>query len=133
MANSLFSKGKEKLLSADIDIPVDTIKAALVTNGYTLDLSHEFLSSLGANMIGTAQTLGSKTVTNGIFDAADPTWLALAAGSTVIGVVLYKDTGNAATSPLLYWIDVITGFPFVTNGSDATVRWDDGAYKIFAL
>lgn len=134
MSNALYLKGKEKLLGADIDLAVDTIKIALVTNGYTLDLSaHEFLSSIGANRVGTDQTLGSKTITNGVFDAADPTFLAVTAGSTVIGCAIYKDTGSAATSPLLAWIDVITGFPFVTNGSDATIQFDSGAYKIFSL
>jgi len=47
--------------------------------------------------------------------------------------VIWKDTGNPATSPLLLYIDTIGGFPLATNGGDITVAWNDGAYKIFSL
>jgi hypothetical protein len=134
MANQLYANAKELFLTAGFNLSSDTIKAALVTNGYTLDaVNHDFLDDLGANRVGTDQTLGTKTVTNGVFDAADVTWTAVAAGSTVQAVVLYKDTGVAATSPLIAWIDTITGFPLATNGGDITVQWDAGAYKIFSL
>jgi hypothetical protein len=48
-------------------------------------------------------------------------------------VVIYKDTGVPGTSPLIAYIDTITGFPLVTNGGDITIQWDNGAYKIFSL
>ena len=47
--------------------------------------------------------------------------------------MLYKDTGVAGTSALIAYIDTITGFPLATNGSDITVQWSNGAYRIFAL
>jgi hypothetical protein len=55
------------------------------------------------------------------------------AGDTLEGVVIYKDTGVAGTSPLLMYIDTITGFPLATNGGDIIVQWDNGAYKIYAM
>lgn len=134
MSNSLYAKGKEKLLSAAINLPADTIKVALVSNGYTPNLAtDEFYSTISAYVLGTPQTLGSKAVAGGAFDAADATWSAVASGSTVKAVVIYKDTGSAATSPLLAYIDTVTGFPLATNGSDITVQWDNGTYKIFSL
>jgi hypothetical protein len=84
-------------------------------------------------VIGTPQTLTSPTVTAGVFDAADVTFTAVTAGSTCEGVVIYKDTGVAGTSPLIAYIDTITGFPLATNGGDITVQWDAGTYKIFSL
>jgi len=68
-----------------------------------------------------------------VFDAADATWLTVLAGDTFEGVVIYKDTGVEATSPLLAYIDTITGFPLASNGGDITVQWDNGTYKIFSL
>lgn len=134
MANALYAKGKQKLLAADIDLEVDTIKVALVKNDYAQNLStDEFFSSISASVIGTPQTLASKTVTDGVFDAADVTFTAVAAGSTLEGVVIYKDTGVAGTSPLLAYIDTITGFPLATNGGDITIQWNNGASKILAL
>lgn len=134
MANALYVKGKEKILSAVINFPNDTLKVALVKNDYAQDLaSDEFYTAISASVLGTPQTLGSKTVTGGAFDAADVTFAAVPAGSTLEGVVIYKDTGSGATSPLVAYIDTITGFPLVTNGGDVLIQWDNGAYKIFSL
>lgn len=134
MANALYTKGKEKMLSASINFPSDTIKAALVNSSYTPNLAtDEFLTTVSSFVLNTSQTLTSKAVTGGAFDAADVTWTAVTAGATAKFVVLYKDTGSAATSPLLALIDTITGFPLATNGADITVQWDNGTYKIFSL
>ena len=134
MANVFYAKGKEKILSADIDWVTDTIKVMLVKNTYPQNLStDEFLDDVEAYRLNTDQTLSGKSITNGVFDAADPTWTAVTAGDTSEGVVIYKDTGSAATSPLLIYIDSITGFPLATNGGDITAAWDNGANKIFSL
>jgi hypothetical protein len=47
--------------------------------------------------------------------------------------VIYKDTGTAATSPLIAYIDTATGLPVTPNGGDITVTWDNGSNKIFKL
>lgn len=134
MANALYTKAKEKILQGQINFSTDTIKAALVSNTYSQNLTtDEFLSSLAGLTLGTDQTLASKAIAGGAFDAADPTWAAVASGVTAKAVVLYKDTGSAATSPLIAFIDTITGFPLATNGGDVTVQWDNGTYKIFSL
>ena len=134
MANALYGKGKEKLLTASINLSSDTIKAAIVSSAYTVNLStHEFYSDISASVLNTPGTLGTKTVTLGVFDAADITYTAVTSGSTAKAIVIYKDTGVAGTSPLLAYIDTITGFPLATNGGDITIVWDSGANKIFAL
>jgi hypothetical protein len=136
MANALYAKGKEKLLSSvnAISLDTDTIRVALVDNAYAQNLvTDEFYSSISAHVLGTDQTLTNKTITNGVFDADDVTWTAVTAGATSEGVVIYKDTGSPATSPLLAYIDVITGFPLATNGGNITVQWDNGAFRIFSL
>lgn len=134
MANALYAKGKEKILSGSINFSSDTIKAALLSSAYTANLStDEFWSGISANLLNTAQTLGSKGVTAGVFDAADVTFTAVTSGATAKAIVIYKDTGTASTSPLLAYIDTITGFPLATNGGDITITWDNGSYKIFSL
>ena len=134
MSNALYAKGKEKILSAAINFVSDTIKVALVKNTYPQNLStDEFYTDISAYVLGTPQTLGSKSVTAGVFDAGDATYTAVTAGDTSEGVVIYKDTGVAGTSALIAYIDAITGFPLATNGGDITIQWDNGAYKIFSL
>ena len=134
MANVLYAKGKEALLSAGINLLTDTIKVALVSNAYAQNTTtDQYLSTVSPYVLNTSQTLASKSVADGVFDAADPTWTAVTAGNTCEGIVIYKDTGVAGTSPLIAYIDTITGFPLATNGGDITVQFDNGAYKIFSL
>lgn len=133
MANTLYPKGKEKILSGGINYAADTLRAVLVSNAYAYSTNHEFLSDLGANVLGEAKDLTSKTVTSGVFDADDLTFAALVAGSTVKAIVIYKDTGVAGTSPLLHYLDTVTGLPLVTTGADIKIQWDSGTNKIFAL
>lgn len=134
MANTLYPKGKEKILSAAINFGTDTLKVALVKNTYLQDFAlDEFFSAISLHVVGTPQILATKTLVAGVFDAGDATFVAVAGGVTCEGVVIYKDTGIAGTSALIAYIDVITGFPLATNGGDITIVWDNGAFKIFSL
>jgi len=135
MSNALYDKGREKFLTGAISWSSDDIKAVLVDTGaYTPNLStHEFLSDIaGGARIATSANLASKTTTDGVADAADVTFSAVS-GATVELIVLYKDTGSAATSPLIAAIDTATNLPVTPNGGDITVQWDAGASKIFKL
>lgn len=134
MASVVYSKAKESFLSGAINLTSDTIKAMLVDNAdYTFSSAHQFLSDvpiLGREEISAAMT--SKTVTNGVFDAADVTFTA-AAGDPCESIIVFKDTGVVGTSPLIAYIDTATGLPVTLNGGDVTVMWDNGSNKIFAL
>ena len=132
MANRLFPKGAEKILGGLINFSGDTLKAALVPNAYTYSAAHEFLSDIGT-LVGTPVTLANKSVAGGVFDADDAAFGAVAAGSTVKALAVYKDTGNPTTSPLLVYFDTVTGFPFSTNGGEVTIPWSEGVAKIFSL
>lgn len=134
MANAWYRKGAEKVLLAQVNFDTDTIKARLVKNTYAQNLStDEFISSVTEITGSTDQTLANPSVTNGVFDADDITFTAVPAGEISEGVVIYKDTGVAGTSPLLMYIDTITGFPLATNGGNVVIQWDNGAYKIVSL
>lgn len=141
MANALYPKFKELLLNPGtlgstsgtaVDLNDDTIKVALVDTGtYTYNSAHDFYDDVSAGVVGTPQTLASKTVTNGTFDAGDTTFTSVS-GSSVEALVIYKDTGTASTSPLIAYIDTVSsGLPVTPNGGNITVAWH--ASGIFAL
>lgn len=138
MANTVYPLFKQALLSGtpSINMTSDTIKVAIV-RGYTYSAAHDFYDDItgigGGTIVGTPQTLGSKVFTNGVFDAADPTFTAVASGAACAHLVIYKDTGTGSTSPLIALIDTATGLPVTPNGSDITIAFDPGASKIFAL
>lgn len=61
------------------------------------------LDDFSAAMVGTAQTLGSVTLVNGVFDAADPVFSSVASG-TIYFALLWKDTGTESTSLILFFL-----------------------------
>lgn len=135
MANALFDKARQRFLEGQFNWTTDTIKAVLVDTGtYTPNLtSHEFLSDIsGGARIATSGAFASKTTTGGAADAADVTFTSVT-GASIEAIVIYKDTGSDATSPLIAYIDTATGLPITPNGGDIIVTWDNGANKIYKL
>lgn len=134
MANAIYPKYKEALISggSNVNLSSGTVKVALVDTGtYTYSASHDFYDDVSAAVVGTPQTIGSKTVTSGTFDGADVTFSAVS-GSSVEALVIYVDSGSAATSPLVAYIDTsVTGLPVTPNGGDISIVWN--ASGIFTL
>jgi hypothetical protein len=121
MASFVTNEGAESLQDGSITWGSDTIRARLVDAAVTPTLNTT--SMTGMTGIGTDQTLASKTRTKDtsnsriVYDAADPTWTAVAGGSTVGWVIVYKFVTDDAGSTPIFVIDV-TNLP--TNGSDIT-------------
>jgi hypothetical protein len=133
MANVLYDSGREGFLDGTIDWDTDTIKVVLVDTGvYTFSAAHKFRSSSSAGEVSTAQTLGTKTVTAGVADAADSAFPSVS-GATVEALIIYKDNGSAAADRLIAFIDSATGLPVTPNGGNINVQWDSGANRIFKL
>jgi hypothetical protein len=137
MASALYPAFKEALLgqSPSIDLNTDTIRAIFVTSGYTYNSAHNFFDDLtntvgdGGTARGNGEALASPTVSSGVFDA-DDTVFASVTGTGINAIVLYKDTGADATSPLIAYID---GISLTVTAAQVTIQWDSGASKIFAL
>lgn len=135
MANSLYDSARELFLTGQLSVSTGTVKAALVKSTYSPSLTtHNFYDDVSAEVVGTPQTLTGITTTGGVFDAGDATFATVPSGSTVNYVLIYKDTGDPATSPVIALIDSGTGIPgLATNNGDIVITWDNGANKIFKL
>jgi hypothetical protein len=132
MSDVIYNSFKKKLMQKDIDLANDTIKVMLVTSGYTPDAdSHEFKSDVTSEVTGTGYTAGGAALANktvsqddtddeGVFDADDTVWAD--SSITARGAVLYKDTGVATTSPLIYYIDF--GADKTTYGTEFKIQWN---------
>lgn len=133
MANAIYPLYKQALMDADTDVDLiaGNVKVALVDTGtYTYNAAHQFLSDL-TGITATSGNLASKTVTNGVFDAADLTLTAVS-GNQSEALVFYIDTTVAGTSRLVAYLDTgQTGLPVTPNGGDIDIVWN--ASGIFAL
>lgn len=127
MSNSLYAKGEEGLLDRTIDLTAGTVKALLVDTAlYSVNkATHDFLDDIAAGArIGTMVALASKTYTNGTFDAADISFTGLVGAPTIEALVILNDTGVAATSRLIAYIDTATGLPTPAGVTQVDVTWN---------
>lgn len=131
MANAIYPLFKQAMLTSDTnsDIEAGTLKVAMVTSSYTYSAAHQFYTSISAAVIGTPQTLGSKTITNGTFDAADASFASITGTPTAL--VFYIDTGVAGTSRLVAYLDTNVGLPVTSAGGAVNFTWN--ASGIFTL
>lgn len=141
MAKSLFDTARQGFLDGSLDLDTATIKIALVRS-YTFNAAHQFISDVtgaGGTLVGS-QTLGSKTVTNGVFDAADTTFPSVSAGAPIPGLLIYQSSAvgggadvAATAQRVIAYIDDYTGMPFTPTGVDIIINYDNGANKIFKI
>jgi hypothetical protein len=112
------------------------IRIILVDVGYVYSTAHDFLDDVGgATRVATSGALAGKTVAAGVCDANDVTFSGLS-GDDVTGIVVYHHTGVEGTSDLICHYDrLATGalIDFSPSGVDTSVRWNNGATKMFKL
>ena len=135
MASLIYTAGKTALMKGEINLETSAnMYAALVKDSYNELPSHSF-ASINTHIAGTSNSafvqLTGCTVSNGTFDADDPTFASVASGSTVEGLLIYHDTGVVKTLIAYIMPGSSGGFPFSTNGANVVVSLD--AAGIFTL
>jgi len=133
MADAIYPKYKEALLSGAADVALDseTVKVSLVdTDQLSYSSLDEYYSDLFANGIIGSATLENVTVTNGVLDAND---VNITGGNTESeALLIWIDTANTETSRLVAWLDEsVTGLPILPNGSNVEITWNESG--IFQL
>ncbi len=111
--------------------PTGTLKAALVnTDVSSYSAAHDYYNDISPGVVGTPVEITSPTFTSGVLDGANITWSSVT-GAQSEAVVVYLDTGNVATSPLICFVDSGTGLPITPDGNNIAVTWNGSG--IFAL
>jgi len=133
MANAIYPEYKDAIMGggANTDLLAGNVKVMLVDTGtYTYDAADVFESDI-TGIVGETANLGTKTLTGGVFDAADTTATAVS-GATVEALIVYIDTGTPTTSRVVCYIDTgVTGLPVTPNGGDINIAWNVSG--IFAM
>ena len=132
MASAVYPKFKEGILQGTWNLSSAVVRGVLIDTGtYTYSAAHDFYNDL-SGVVGTeSAAMDGKTFTAGTFDANNVTFSAVT-GNTVEAIVLFVDTGNAATDALICYVDsASSGLPVTPNGGDIVVAWN--ASGIFSL
>jgi len=138
MSDVIYNSFLKRVWKGEINLEGDTIKAALVTSAYVPDPdTHEFFDDVTNEVVGTGYVAGGAALANKAvtqddannrakWDGDDPSW----ANSTLTarGVVLYKDTGVASTSPLIKYIDF--GVDKSTTNETFKVQFDSAGIML---
>lgn len=135
MSSFIYNSAKLRILQRDFDFVNDEIKVALVTAAHVPDKDvHEYFADITNEVSGTGYTAGGQALENitlaeddandrAILDADNLIWSV--ASFTARAAVIYKNTGTAATSPLLAYIDFEEDLE--AAGEDFILQWhEDG-------
>jgi len=132
MANAVYPLYMQELLQATAGTSMagsgtTGVYVALVDTGtYTYSSAHQYFSSVVSAQVGTEVELGTKTFTNGVFDAADTTFTSVSGNSVEALVFFIKTAGANTTWPLLAYEDTgVTGLPVNPNTGDINVTWNN--------
>ena len=131
MANVAFTPGLISISIGQINLTADDIRAVLIDTGaYTLNQSHQFLSSIPSGArVATVQLTGKTVNADAAFDANNVT-LPGFTGPTVEAIALYKYDALDTAARLFWWIDTGAGLPLTPDGRPVEIRWSDAIQKI---
>ncbi|MDY0136665.1 MAG: hypothetical protein RBS36_05780 [Thiomicrospira sp.] len=133
MANAIYTAAKTAMMTGGLNLLADTIRVALVDGAeYVFNAGHTSLADVPPAARVAVATLTGKSVTAGVFDANDAIFVA-ASGAQSECLILYRDSGNEATSTLIGYIDTGSGLPVTPTGFDLIVVWPNDDNKIIKL
>lgn len=132
MANAIYPQWKQDLISGVGLSLANPVKVAFInTSLYTYSDTHRYKSNAAAAIVGEPKELTTKTFTNGVFDADDVNWQSIV-GSPAGAIIIYIDTGNVATSPLVAYLDTgIDTLPLIPDATSVRLIWNaSGIFKL---
>lgn len=131
MYSFIYNAGKLALLKGEVQPLTDTLRAALVTQSYAADKdAHAVFADISHEVVGTGYSAGGKVLTGlalaqdnandrAVLQADNLVWPVGA--FTARAAVLYKDSGSAATSPLLAYLNF--GGDHTVSGEAFYLEW----------
>lgn len=132
----IYNSAKKKAMEGGFNWASDTMRAMLLSDTHTPNIdTHEFLDDVNTNEVSaTGYSAGGQTIAGKVntvdtsndraaLDGNDVSWT-ITGALTARYLVIYKDTGNPATSPLLAYEDF--GSNQTVNDGDFTIQWNAG-------
>ena len=116
MIRGLFTNAKKLLLESAINLGTDIVKVGILKSTYTLNIAHENWSDVSANEIAVSgdYTAGGMALQNPVFSVDNEEGVVDFSDMVIASfnvpdmqyLILYKTSGNPATSPLIGYINL---------------------------
>lgn len=142
MSSFIYDLALQGYLTGTFDMATANVKIALVQitgsgTPYTANqATDQFLSIIPSGAIAAhTSNLTSKTVSDGIFGAANADFGTVTFGQACGALVMYIDTGTPSSSPLICYIDSANcaGLPVTPVGVDISLLFSLTGNLIFSL
>jgi hypothetical protein len=139
MADTPYALGMNAMFNGTYNFAGGTMKLMLVNiagGHYTPNfVTDQYLSAIASgDRISSTGALTGISVTAGTgpkstFTASNTVFSSVS-GSAAGAVVAYLDTGNPATSPLIWYFDSWSGLPITPDGSDINVTFSGSGIAV---
>jgi hypothetical protein len=140
MLSGLYDYARQLFAQAELNWLGHEFKAALVQidsaygETYLVDFAnHQFLSQVNSlAIIGYSDAFLLKSTTKGICGAGPIKWTMPIDGMRIGAFVVYRDTGDPSTSPVVLYVDATRAslLPFTTNGAQITCYLPNKLFKL---
>ena len=136
MANFVYKKAKESMLSGEINLSANSLKVAFIdTSLYTPNQNTDEFLSVIPTAAKKYRSAALSNVSNnlGVLDADDLT--IVHDGAEFNAIVFYQYGTADSDSRLIAFIDDSEGLPFAgtTESSSMTLQWNNSSTKIISL
>ena len=136
MANAIYPKFKQSLMTANTGVAINaTMSVAICNSTYTYAVGHNALDDITAGLVANNNLTTPTVYANGTFQdsgAVSITFSAVPAGTAIESLVIYKWNTTASDSHVVAYLDTnVTNLPVTPNGGDITITWDTSG--IFTL
>jgi len=136
MANFVYGKAKESMLSGELDLVTNGVKVAFIeTSLYTPNQNQDELLSDIPDEAKKYRSSALSNVSNtlGVLDADDIT--ITYNGTPFSAIVFYEYGTSDSDSRLIAFIDDSEGLPFTgtTEAIDIALQWNNSSTKIISL
>jgi len=132
----LFSKARERFGLGLLDWTAGDIRAILLPVSWVPNFGAEFVSTISlGTRVATSGLITGRAITDGLATGSSAIFPLVFDTRLVSQAVMYVDTGNEATSRLLFYIgdeDLVTE-PFIPQGFDYSLNPDAGTGGYFRL
>lgn len=127
----VYNNGRHLFATGAIDWPSANARASLLNGAYAPSPADKFYSDIPGGAVMKDALMESLGETNGVCFGTIPQFNAFVSPSTVVALVIYLDTGDPTSSPLIYYSDDGVGFPFQPLGFNYAVGFDQSAGGFF--
>lgn len=136
MANFVYGKAKESMLSGELDLVTNSVKVAFIDASLYVPNQNqdEFLSDIPDEAKKyRSSALSNVSNTLGVLDADDIT--IIYDGTPFDAIVFYQYGTSDSDSRLIAFIDDSEGIPFTgtTEPIDIALQWNNSSTKIISL